>query len=363
MGVWIYGATGFTGRLVAEALRARGVRFGIAGRDRARLDALAGQLGGDIETRAADLYDAEMVNAALRDAKVVISCAGPFAKFGEPVLRAALHAGAHYLDTTGEQGFMRDIYERYESRARRAGLCFVNACAFEVALGDWAASLAGSALDAANDPVDEVAIAYAINDFQPTRGTQLSALSQMSGSGVVWERDRWDPVEPAAEKRSFGFPLPFGPRSAISFPSGEVITVPRHVSTRRVQTYISLPPGPMSMLASRAGRFVGPLVRSPLGDVLRRRVDKAPPEPTMGQRGVNDFAVTATATRGFDSAHVAVSGTDVYGMTAQVVALGVEQLLAGKQRGAGVLAPAEAFDPAESLAALDVTLRTSFPTP
>ena len=48
--------------------------------------------------------EVEMVNAALSDAQVVISCAGPFAKFGEPVLRAALHAGAHYVDTTGEQG-------------------------------------------------------------------------------------------------------------------------------------------------------------------------------------------------------------------------------------------------------------------
>ncbi len=363
MRVWIYGATGFTGRLVAEALRARGVSFGIAGRDRARLDALAGQLGGDIETRAAELYDAEMINAALSDAEIVISCAGPFARFGEPVLRAALHAGAHYLDTTGEQGFMRDIYERYESAARRAKLCFVNAFAFEVALGDWAAALAAAALGADNDTLDEVAIAYAINDFHPTRGTQRSALSQMSEPGVVWERDRWNPAEPAAEKRAFGFPLPFGARTAISFPSGEVITVPRHVPTRRVQTYLSLPPGPLSTIASRAGRLIGPLARSPLGDLLRRRVDKAPPEPTMGQRGVNDFAVTATATRGFDSAHVSVSGTDVYGTTAQVVALGVEQLLAGKQRGVGVLAPAEAFDPAECLASLDVTLTASFPLP
>jgi short subunit dehydrogenase-like uncharacterized protein len=358
--VWVYGATGFTGRLVCASLRRRGVAFGIAGRDRAKLDALASELGGDIDTREAPLFDPELLYAALSDAGVIVSCAGPFSKLGEPVLRAALHAGAHYLDTTGEQAFMRDIYQRYEAAARRAGVCFVNACAFEVALGDWAAALAGEAMGAASEPVDEVTVAYALEGFHRSRGTQLSALEQLAAPGVVWERDRWDPMPPAAEKRTFGFPAPFGARTAISFPSGEVITVPRHVPAHRVQTYLSLPPGPLGAVASRAGGFFGAVARSPLMGIARRRVAGAPEGPTPGQREVNDFAVAATATRGFESAHVCITGTDVYGTTGEIVALGVARLLDGGPRCAGVCAPAEAFDARESLAQLDVRVTSSF---
>ena len=92
--------------------------------------------------------------------------------------------------------------------------------------------------------------------------------------------------------------------------------------------------------------------------MLQRRVAEAP-EPTKGQRNINDFAVTATATRGFATAHVAVTGTDVYGRTADIVALAAQTLTAG-QAPTGLLAPAEAFDPAASLADLPVTVRTSF---
>jgi short subunit dehydrogenase-like uncharacterized protein len=319
--ILVYGATGFTGRLVCEALAERGVELAVAGRDRARVEALAADVGA-AEARAAELWEFEALVGAFDGAKVVVNCCGPFRDTGEVVMRAALRVGAHYLDTTGEQAFMREMYERYESAVRRAGLCFVNAFAFEVALGDWAASLAGLGLG--EETVDEVAVAYAVNDFHPSRGTALSALGQMREPGVVWERDRWDPAEPAAEKRTFGFP----------------------------------PPGPLSALASRAGRFVGPLARSPLSGLLRRRAADAP-TPTKGQRGINDFAVTATATRNFDTGHVAISGTDVYGCTAAIVAHGAQQLLSGKPT-AGLLAPSQAFDAETSLAALPVTVTASF---
>ena len=72
----------------------------------------------------------------------------------------------------------------------------------------------------------------------------------MSSPGVVWQLSRWDPIAAGADTREFGFPAPFGGRRAVSFPSGEVISVPRHVSARRVQTYLSLD-GALGSIASR----------------------------------------------------------------------------------------------------------------
>ncbi|MBT8495426.1 MAG: saccharopine dehydrogenase NADP-binding domain-containing protein, partial [Deltaproteobacteria bacterium] len=139
MDVIVYGATGFTGRLVTSALTRRGLQVGIAGRDRRRLESLASELGDVSETRTAHIHTPGQLHGAFEDAKVVINCAGPFGRLGEPVVKAAIDTGSHYLDSTGEQAFIKSIYERYESAARKAEVCVVNSFAFEVALGDWAA--------------------------------------------------------------------------------------------------------------------------------------------------------------------------------------------------------------------------------
>ena len=136
----IYGASGYTGSLIAEALHAQELEFAMAGRDLQRLTAAADALCDDV--RCAQSNDHDALLKIFEDADVVINCAGPFGLIGEGVVKAALEADCHYIDTTGEQDFVKTIYERYESAARQAGRVIVNACAFEVALGDWAANAA-----------------------------------------------------------------------------------------------------------------------------------------------------------------------------------------------------------------------------
>ena len=244
----IYGATGFTGTLVARALLAEGASVILAGRDQPRVDALAATLRGElgagdagIQARSASLADPASIRAALAGAAVVVDCAGPFARLGEPVVDAAIAAGICYLDTAGEQSFLRDMYQRKDAPARHAGIAVVNGMAFEIALGDWAAALAATALAGDDDgELDEVVVAYGLHRMRPTRGTRLSALEALGEPGVMWHSGRWDPVRPAAERRTFNFGASSGGREAVSFPSGEVISVPRHVATRRVQTFVSL---------------------------------------------------------------------------------------------------------------------------
>jgi short subunit dehydrogenase-like uncharacterized protein len=367
MTVLVYGATGYTGELCVRALCRRGVPVVLAGRSQGRLGELAEAVaahGGLVEIRVAELYDPADLAAALAGITLVVSCAGPFSQLGEAVLRAALTAGAHYIDTTGEQSFMRDMFQRYDAAARRADLCVVNALGFEVALGDWAAALAGSAIATADAPADEIAIAYAVDGCRGTRGTVLSALAALTEPACVWQDDRWDPATPGSETRPFGFPAPFGARRASSFPSGEVITVPRHVPTRRVQTYLHMTesplPGALASLASWWLRGLAPalpaLLRSPLGERARRRIREGPPGPTPGQRAVTDFAVVAQASRGFAESRVAVAGTDPYGATAEIVALGVAAFAAGAVTARGVCPPAKVLDAEAALAALANTI-------
>ena len=357
----VYGATGTTGTLVAEELHRRGFDLVLAGRDRGRLAGLAEKLDG-LPIRLAPVHDADGLAAAVEGATVVVSCAGPFLVVGEPVLRAAIAAGAHYLDVTGEQAFMREAYERYDSRARKAGVTAVPGFAFEVALGDWAAARAAALVRTAakageDEPIDEVSVGYAIARFRPSAAAVQSAIGTLARPGVGWQADRGEPAAPGSRARTFAFPPPFGTREAVRFPSGEVVTVPRHVAARRVETYLAWGDGsPVARVAARAAGLVGPLLpllaASPLGALVRARAGGAPP-PDAAERSASRFAIVAEASHRFHRSRVSLSGSDLYGVSVSIVAEGVSHLMGAAARpSSGVLAPSQLMDPAEALAQL-----------
>ena len=177
----VYGATGFTGGLIARELCERGADFVLAGRDRAKLEALSGELGGG-PIAAASLEDPSALRELLEPCAAVIACAGPFTLHGEPLLGAAAETGTHYLDTTGEQVFIRLAFDRYGERAASRGAALVPGMGFDYFPGDMVAALVAAGMG----PLEEIGIAYRVEGFSPTHGTALSALEIMRGGDVVW---------------------------------------------------------------------------------------------------------------------------------------------------------------------------------
>ena len=130
--VVVYGATGFTGGLVAEYLLAKKElpvsRWAIAGRDRVKLTELRARLK-EIDPAAADLA---LINASSGDpvslesmcarSKVVITTVGPYKKYGEPLVAAALRESTDYVDLTGEPSWWKQMIERYHDRAEAKGV-------------------------------------------------------------------------------------------------------------------------------------------------------------------------------------------------------------------------------------------------
>jgi short subunit dehydrogenase-like uncharacterized protein len=376
MRVAIYGASGTTGSLIARELADRGAELILAGRDRGKLETLARELDVRAAVAPAPAGDVLALLAAFRGARVVIGCAGPFAELGEPVLEAAIAAGAHYLDISGEQAFLREMYERHEADARRAEVAVISGMAFEIALGDLAAGWAAARLAgqdeeeddelvrtgeleavAIDEPLDEVAVTYLVDRLVPTPGRQRSSLAALTAPGVVWRLDRWDPIHPAAERRRVQ------EREVVSFPSGEVITVPRHVAARRVQTFRSFVESQwMHRAAGVLGAAAPWLARTGLSRRLGGMID--PRIPDAAERAASRFTIVASAKRGFDEEQVTVAGGDVYATTATIAAWGAMEL-AGRVSGpSGVLAPSEVFAPRAALAALaeeaGLTVTTSF---
>ena len=113
----LFGATGYTGRLTAEAMVARGDRPVLAGRSPERLAALAAELG-DLETAVADVADPATVRALVEAGDALVATVGPFARWGDPAVEAAIDAGACYIDSTGEPAFIRRVFERFGPRGR-----------------------------------------------------------------------------------------------------------------------------------------------------------------------------------------------------------------------------------------------------
>jgi hypothetical protein len=348
---------------VCFELYAAGAAFAIAGRHGPSIESLGAELPSATRHVAA-IDDTPALARAFGGARVVVNCAGPLAVVGEPILVAAIAAGAHYIDLGGDQAFLHAAYERHESAVRRAGLIAMPGAALGCAIGDWAAAWAAAhvcgatddALDAdvvrrepaprlADDrPFDDVAVSLVFDDLVLSPASQRAVFANLHARGLAWRRDRWESTAPAAERRRINPGIAMGgERDVVSFPGDDVITVPRHVATRAMQTYLSTTRNAVASTALRLLARAMPLVPRRATELL------APYTPKEYEYERTRFAVVAHVRRGFSSAQVVVSGTDQY-LASAVIAAWIARHLAARGAGpVGMRAPSELFRAAAAL--------------
>lgn len=347
----LYGATGYTGRLVAAELAAADADLILSGRNPEKLVALAGKLGGEVSVRPARLDDPTSLADLLTDCAVVIDCAGPFVRYGEPVLRAAVETSTHYLDTTGEQPYMQMAFERYGPGAAQAEVAVVPAMGFDYVPGDMLAALTAEGMG----EVDEVTVAYAWFGFQPSRGTMLSTLDILSGGAVEWRKLQWLPARPFRPDR-FDFPEPIGRQRMLSFPAGEQITVPRHIPARQVRTLLTAatyaPHRSLGALMPLLARPTSLALRTPLKRALRAAVNRLPEGPAPEDR-VDRYTIACEVSRGEQLRRGVLRGTDAYGVTAAFISKAAMIAAGSGFSASGALAPSQAFEPKSFLSDLD----------
>jgi short subunit dehydrogenase-like uncharacterized protein len=130
----LFGATGFTGALTAAYLAqnaGEGVRWALAGRNRAKLEALAKRLGVDVPLVHADSTDEASLRTLAESTRVVITTVGPYVTYGEPMVAACAKAGTDYVDLTGEPEFVDRMYLLHHREAAKSGARIVHACGFD----------------------------------------------------------------------------------------------------------------------------------------------------------------------------------------------------------------------------------------
>ena len=136
--VVVYGATGFTGRLVAEYLVTRSAgedapRWAMAGRSRAKLEEVRSSINAasDLPLIVADAADSAALRAMAERCRVVISTVGPYQLYGSPLIEACVATGTGYVDLCGEPAWMRDMIDAHEAAARASGARIVFSCGFD----------------------------------------------------------------------------------------------------------------------------------------------------------------------------------------------------------------------------------------
>ena len=351
--VVLYGASGYTGKLIAAELCSRGTGFVLAGRSADKLERLAAELPGSHPVAAVPLDDAAGLRSLLAPAAVVIACAGPFTLHGRPLIEAAAETGTNYLDTTGEQPFIRDSFEVHGKAASASGAALASGMGFDYAPGDMLAALTAAELG----PLAEMTVAYAVRGFGPTRGTALSALEMMSGGDLEWREGRHRTAPRYVGEGNFEFPSPIGSRRVGRYPAGETVTVPRHVDVGSMRTVIDLrsliglPLGPASAAAMTLS---GLAMNGPVRAGLAKLINRLPEGPTERERKAVRFTVVcdATAVDGGNRRGV-LRGSDIYGTTAAIMAEASARMADPAYEPSGPLAPAQAFEPGSFLACLE----------
>jgi NAD(P)-dependent dehydrogenase (short-subunit alcohol dehydrogenase family) len=323
--VLVYGATGHTGRFVVDQLLRRGLTPVLAGRSGERLAAVALRHGA-LDHRVVGLEDPDLLQRAVADAAVVVNCAGPFLDTAVPLARAAVAAGAHYLDVTAEQPAVQDLYRELDGPARDAGVAVVPAMAFYGGLADL---LVTAALEG-DSRVDEVEIAIGLDRWWPTAGTRVTGARNTATRLVIRDGALTALASPAPTG-TWSYPAPLGNQPVVQLPFSEVITIARHLDVGELRSYLNT---------------------APLDDLH----DSATPPPSAADergRSVQQFVVDVVVRRGSDTRRITAAGRDIYAVTAPIVVEGAVRLLDGRHRGPGAAAPGEAFDAGAVLAALE----------
>src|SRR5918992_257232 len=230
--ILLFGATGYTGRLTAHALSRLGADFAIAGRNERKLRALASETG-DPDIRIAEAGDLESLVRALDGVRVLLTVVGPFVDLGRTAVDAALRERVHYVDSTGEGEFIRELIGR-NSESEGAGIAMAPAMAFDEVPADVAATLA---VDGLNEPV--LILTYALPSGG-SQGTLRSALGILTSTGQGIEAGQPIPVTAGDEQRWAPMPAPLGPRLGVAFPLASGYVLPLHLKLSRFRTYVTV---------------------------------------------------------------------------------------------------------------------------
>ncbi|WP_323173543.1 saccharopine dehydrogenase NADP-binding domain-containing protein [Natrialba sp. PRR66] len=288
--ILIYGAYGYTGRLVTEQAIGDGLDPIVAGRSAGKAESLAATH--DLDYRVFTLDDSSVVADALADVAVVLNCAGPFVRTSGPMVDACIEAGTHYLDITGEIEVFEAI-AAHDTEAEAASVTLLPGVGFDVVPTDsLAAHLSARLPDATHLELGF----QGLDELSP--GTAHTAIESLDDSGTVRRDSDLVDVPVAHDVRTIDFGD--GSTTAATIQWGDVSTAYHTTGIPNVTVYAAQPEATIRFLrlSNRLGWLLG---STPVQSALHGLVDRFVDGPNEAARREESMYVWGRATNGEES--------------------------------------------------------------
>ena len=328
----IYGANGYTGRLIATECVRQGLKPTMAGRNRREIEQLAGEL--QCPSRVFALDDVGAVARQLEGAKAVLNCAGPFSKTAATMMEACLRAKVHYLDITGEIDVI-EAAATLDERAKQEGIAIVPAVGFDVVPSDCLAAMLAEKLPGATT----LLLAFG-GGASISPGTAKTALESMPGGGRVRIDGEIRRVPPAWKTREI--PFRGGPQLAETIPWGDVASAWHSTGIANIEVYAAA--SPALVRQQRRLLRIAPLLRFSLFRRLAAwYIERTIRGPSAGQRaqGRTEFWGQVSDARG-RIAEATLETPEGYALTSLTAVACLRRVLDGAAPN-GFSTPSRAF--------------------
>lgn len=340
-GKWmIYGAYGYTGKLVADEALRRGHSPILAGRAKDRIAPLGSELR--LPARAVALDSPQGLREALADVDAVIHTAGPFAHTSEAMVEACLDTGTHYLDVTGEVEVFERIFRR-DAEAKARGIALLPGVGFDVVPSDCLAAYVAQRVPSATHlelailGLSEISPGTAKSTFE---GGLRGGLVRRDGKLVTWPHGRGVRMQA----------MPGGERPIMPIPWGDLETAFHSTGIPNITTYMAVPRR-LAKLASRTWRLTEislPAVRAilgrgPLHTAVLKKLSRIEGPDADARRGGKSHVWAKAWNDAGDAKEAWLTTVDGYAFTAASAVRCLEAAL--ERRPSGALSPAMAFGP------------------
>ena len=329
-GLIVYGANGYTGKLIVDVALREGLRPVVAGRRREAVEPLAAAWG--LNSLCFSLDGPASAAHLLEPYGAMILAAGPFSKTSAPALEACLRARTAYLDITGEVDVFEAVFAR-DDDAKTARVAVLPGTGFDVVPSDCLAKALSEALPGAET------LTLAFRGFKSSAGTMKTMLEGIPKGGLVREGGKLVAV-PAAWK-TLEVPLGDKTRLAMTIPWGDLSTAFRSTGIPNIEVYMAVPPSAVAS-ARRMRRFAKLLGLSPVQSFLKARVEKNVKGPTAEERGRERSYLWGRVTRGASVVTGTLETLEGYALTAETAVAIAKRALAGDV-APGVHTPSQAF--------------------
>lgn len=334
MSILVYGANGYTGRLVVKAAAEQQLSIIVAGRSEKPVHLLAATHG--FEARVFDLNDAEMLKTQLVGVQLVLNCAGPFPRTAPQLVEACLSRGIHYLDITGEIAVF-EWMKTLDARAKVAGIVLLPGVGFDVVPTDCLAKKLHRDLPEG----DTLELAFMNLGGGISHGTLTTMLTNLGSGGAMRKNGRII-AKPLGFK---GKTIDFGrkKRFCIAIPWGDVSTAHFGTGIPNITVYSAAPKKFYYLLKLQA--LMNPVFRSPwFRKWAQAKIDKNidGPTPEQNQQGRSLVWARLTAPDG-RFVEQRLEGPESYWLTALAALQIAQEVLASDK--SGYQTPASCFGP------------------